>query len=60
MASATDGAKCSASIRPDCQAKEVESMNMNNKMFENISEADLDKMVRCFGATTHALSLIHI
>lgn len=54
MASATDGTKCSASIRPDCQAKEVEGMNMNNKMFENISEADLDKMVRCFGATTHA------
>ena len=29
-------------------------MELKNKMFENISEADLDKMVHCFGATTHS------
>lgn len=29
-------------------------MKTENKIFENISEADVDKMIRCFGATTHS------
>ncbi|MDO4355357.1 MAG: Crp/Fnr family transcriptional regulator [Clostridia bacterium] len=29
-------------------------MELKNRMFENISEADLDKMIHCFGATTHS------